>query len=45
LIILNQDLFKIPANQTDKTQVLLTMVGGKVVHQAPEFTGKAAGAK
>ena len=46
LIILNQDLFKVPANQTDKTQVLLTMVGGKVVFQAPDFTGQApAGAK
>ena len=46
LIILNQDLFKIPANQANKTQVLLTMVGGKIVYQAPEFTGQApAGAK
>jgi predicted amidohydrolase YtcJ len=41
LIILNQDLFKIPANQADKTQVMLTMVGGKVVYQAPDFTGQA----
>ena len=46
LIVLNQDLFKIPANQANKTQVLLTMVGGKVVYQAPDFTGQApAGAK
>ncbi|HKW26496.1 MAG TPA: amidohydrolase [Terriglobales bacterium] len=46
LIIINQDLFKIPANQADKTQVLLTMVGGKVVYQAAEFTGQApAGAQ
>jgi len=46
LIILNQDLFKIPANQTDKTMVLLTMVGGKVVYRAPDFAGPAAaGAK
>lgn len=46
LIILNQDLFGIPANQTDKTQVLLTMVGGRVVYRAPEFAGPAAtGAK
>jgi predicted amidohydrolase YtcJ len=46
LIVLNQDLFKTPASQADKTQVLLTMVGGKVVYQAPEFTTQAAaGAK
>jgi predicted amidohydrolase YtcJ len=46
LIILNQDLFKIPANQADKTRVLLTMVGGKVVYQAAGFTRQApAGAK
>ncbi|HKU21879.1 MAG TPA: amidohydrolase family protein [Terriglobales bacterium] len=42
LIILNQDLFKIPANQTNKTQVLLTMVGGKVAYHALDFTGNAA---
>jgi len=42
LIVLNQDLFKIPANQTDNTKVLLTMVGGKVVYQAPAFSGNPA---
>jgi predicted amidohydrolase YtcJ len=42
LIVLNQDLFKVPANQTDKTKVLLTMVDGKVVYQAPDFPSKAA---
>ena len=42
LIILNQDLFKIPANQANKTQVLFTMVGGKVVYQAADFSNKAA---
>jgi predicted amidohydrolase YtcJ len=45
LIVLNQDLFKVPANQTNKTQVLLTMVGGRVVYQAAGFTGKAEGGK
>lgn len=44
LIILSQDLFKVPANQTNKTQVLVTMVGGKVVYQNPAFTGSAAAA-
>ena len=42
LIILNQNLFKIPANQANKTQVLLTMVGGKVVYQAADFSNRAA---
>jgi predicted amidohydrolase YtcJ len=42
LIILDQDLFKVAANQANKTQVLLTMVGGKVVYRAPAFTGSAA---
>ncbi len=41
LIILNQDLFKIPSNQANQTQVMLTMVGGKVVYQDPEFTSEA----
>jgi hypothetical protein len=47
LIVLNQDLFKVPADQTNKTQVLLTIVGGKVVYQSPAFTGSPvpAGAK
>lgn len=43
-IILSQDLFKVPANETNKTQVLLTVVGGKVVYQSPAFTGSAAAA-
>jgi hypothetical protein len=33
LIMLDQDLFKIPPSRIDKTQVLLTMVGGKIVYQ------------
>ena len=44
LIILDQDLFHVPANQTGKTQVLMTMVGGKVVYRAPAFDA-SAGAK
>ena len=31
LIVLSQDLYKIPADQTGKTKVLLTMVDGKIV--------------
>ena len=34
LIIVDQDLFKIPASKIDKTRVMLTMVGGKVVYQS-----------
>jgi predicted amidohydrolase YtcJ len=35
LIVLSQDLFKIPPDAIGKTEVLLTMVGGKVVYQSP----------
>jgi len=38
LIVLEQDLFKIEPIEIAKTQVLMTMVGGKVVYQAPEWT-------
>ena len=32
LVVLSQNLFEIPANQTGKTEVVLTMVGGRVVY-------------
>ena len=35
LIILDRDLFKTPATESHKTEVQLTMVGGKVVYRAP----------
>lgn len=35
LIVLNQNLFKIPASKIRDTKVLMTMVGGKVVWQDP----------
>ena len=35
LIVLDQNLFKIPAMQISGTNVLLTMIGGKVVWQDP----------
>ncbi len=41
LIIVSQDPFKIPANQLSKTEVLLTMVGGKVVYQSPAWDAKS----
>jgi hypothetical protein len=33
LIVVSQNLFEIPANQTGKTEVVLTMVGGRVVYR------------
>jgi predicted amidohydrolase YtcJ len=44
LIILARDLFKIEPNQIADMEVLLTMVGGKTVYQAPSWpaTGAAA---
>ena len=38
LIIIDRDLFKIEPSEIAKTQVLLTMVGGKTVYQSPEWT-------
>jgi predicted amidohydrolase YtcJ len=35
--VLSQDLFKIEPNQIANTEVLLTMVGGKVVYQSPSW--------
>jgi len=37
LVVLSQDLFKIEPNQISNTEVLLTMVGGKVVYQSPTW--------
>jgi predicted amidohydrolase YtcJ len=37
LIVLSQDLFKIEPSEIAKTEVLLTMVGGKVVYQSPAW--------
>src|SRR2546427_8500792 len=47
LIVLSQDLFKIEPTDIGKTEVLLTMVGGKVVYHAPRWTetSAATGAK
>jgi len=37
LIVLSQDLFKTEPTEIAKTEVLLTMVGGKVVYQSPKL--------
>ena len=42
LIVIQQDIFKIEPSDISKTEVLLTMVGGKVVYQAPEWTSDKA---
>ncbi|MBN1566622.1 MAG: amidohydrolase [Acidobacteria bacterium] len=39
VILLSQDLFRIPANQIGKTKVLMTMVGGKIVYQDVSWDG------
>ena len=33
MIIISQDLFKIPPHQTGKTKVMMTLVGGIAVYQ------------
>jgi predicted amidohydrolase YtcJ len=45
LIVLSQDLFKIDPGSIAKTEVLLTMVGGKVVHQSPNWKSVATGSE
>jgi predicted amidohydrolase YtcJ len=42
LIILARDLFKIEPNQIADMEVLLTMVGGKTVYQAPSWPATGA---
>lgn len=37
LIVLGEDVFQVPAGRLSKTEVMLTMVGGKVVYQAPTW--------
>ena len=37
LIVLGEDVFQAPASRLSKTEVMLTMVGGKVVYQAPTW--------
>ena len=42
LIVLAQDLFKIEPTEIAKTEVLLTMVGGKVVYQSSAWSASSA---
>ncbi len=45
LIVLSQNLFKVEPNQIANTEVLLTMVGGKAVYQAPGWPAASAAAE
>jgi len=36
-ILLDRDLFKIEPSEIDKTEVLITVVGGKIVYQSPNW--------
>jgi hypothetical protein len=42
LIIVNQDVFQVDPHKLDQTQVLLTMVGGKVVYQSDAWKATTA---
>jgi predicted amidohydrolase YtcJ len=37
LLVLDRDYFTVPEQEIRRIQPLLTIVGGKVVHQAPNF--------
>jgi predicted amidohydrolase YtcJ len=43
LIVINQDLFKIEPSEIGKTEVLLTIVGGKVVYESAAWKAKSSG--
>jgi predicted amidohydrolase YtcJ len=40
-ILLDQDLFKIEPSEVGKTEVLITVVGGKIVYQSPNWKDSA----
>jgi predicted amidohydrolase YtcJ len=42
LILLDRDLFKIEPTEIGNTKVMLTMVGGKIVYEAPGWQGASA---
>jgi predicted amidohydrolase YtcJ len=39
IIILDRNVFSVPADDLQDTRVLLTLLGGREVHRAPEFAG------
>jgi predicted amidohydrolase YtcJ len=38
LVVLSQDILTVPADEIPSTEVLYTVVGGRVVHQAAKHT-------
>jgi predicted amidohydrolase YtcJ len=42
LVVLQDDLFKIPQSELSKTEVLLTMVGGEIVYQSHAWTAASS---
>jgi predicted amidohydrolase YtcJ len=44
-IVIDRDLFTIEPSEIGKTEVLLTVVGGKVVYESPNWSQPAAGEK
>jgi predicted amidohydrolase YtcJ len=42
LILLSQDLFKISSSEIVKTEVMLTIVGGKIVYESPAWKSAAS---
>jgi len=45
MIVLSQDLFLIEPTEIGKTEVLLTMVGGKIVYQSPNWKASSLAGK
>jgi len=45
LILLDRDLFKIEPTEIGKTEVLMTVVGGKIVYQSPKWKKPPTGEK
>jgi len=41
LIVLSQNLFEVSPREITRTEVLLTIVGGKVVYQSPNWNPKS----
>jgi predicted amidohydrolase YtcJ len=40
LIMVDQDLFSVPAAEIDRTEVVLTMVGGKIVYESSQWKAR-----
>ncbi len=40
LVVLDRNLFEIPAHEISKAKVLLTLLAGKEVYRAPTFTDR-----